>query len=157
MLKQAPPIKPWYKQFWPWFLIFLPMSAVVAGITTFIIAQNNQPALVSDNYYKEGLAINIDKKLQDNAARLGITHTTVIGQSTLSIHLTGDHPSLEFIQVNLRHSTISQHDSSLKLTRISHDVYQAPYILPIEGKWYIRIHDPLNTWEISQSEHLKNP
>jgi len=157
MLKQDSPITPWYKQFWPWFLIFLPMSAVVAGITTFIIAQNNQPTLVSDNHYKEGLAINVDKKLQQNASKLGITHTTIIGQSTLSIHLTGDNASLEFIQVNLRHATISQHDSSLKLIRISHNVYQAPYVLPIEGKWYIRIHDPLITWEISLSEHLSSP
>ena len=29
---------PWYRQFWPWFLIVLPGSVVVAALTTVYIA-----------------------------------------------------------------------------------------------------------------------
>ena len=49
---------PWYKQLWPWLLISLPASAVFGGIATFILAVNSPNALVADDYYKQGLAIN---------------------------------------------------------------------------------------------------
>jgi len=154
MLKPTLSTTPWYKQFWPWFLIFLPLTAVVAGITTFIIAQNNQPELVSSNSYKEGLAININKKLQSNAKKIGITDEVFVGPTTFTLHLTGLKSQLAYIQLKLRHSTISQHDKTLKLIRISDGVFQAPFILPIEGKWYLTIHDPDNTWEIYKSQQL---
>jgi len=154
MLKPTLPVPPWYKQFWPWLLIFLPLSAVVAGITTFIIAQNNQPELVSSNSYKEGLAININRKLQANAERLGIKEDIIIGPTTLTLHLAGLKSPVEYIQLKLRHSTISQHDKTLKLIRISDGVFQAPFILPITGKWYLTIHDPDKTWEISLNQQL---
>jgi len=157
MLKSSLPTTPWYKQFWPWFLIFLPATAVVASITTFIIAQNNQPEMVSSNSYKEGLAINTNMKLQENAKQLGIKEKVIIGPTTFSLHLTGLNLPIEYIQLKLRHSTISQHDKNLKLVRISDGVFQAPFILPIAGKWYLTIHDPDNTWEISTSQQLAAP
>ncbi len=45
--------KPWYKQFWPWFLIILPLSVVVASITTFVVFSNNKVSLVAEDYYKK--------------------------------------------------------------------------------------------------------
>ena len=38
--------KPWYRQFWPWFIIALPASAVVAGLTTLWIAVQTTDSLV---------------------------------------------------------------------------------------------------------------
>lgn len=38
--------KPWYKQFWPWFIIMLPASAVVASVATLFIAINNPDYMV---------------------------------------------------------------------------------------------------------------
>ena len=37
---------PWYKQFWPWFIIALPASAVVAGLYTLWIAMQTGDSLV---------------------------------------------------------------------------------------------------------------
>jgi len=39
--------KPWFKSFWPWFVISLPAAGVIAGITTVIIAVQNAP-IVTD-------------------------------------------------------------------------------------------------------------
>ena len=38
--------KPWYRQFWPWFIIALPASSVVAGLTTVWIAMQTTDSLV---------------------------------------------------------------------------------------------------------------
>ena len=38
--------KPWYRQFWPWFIIALPAASVVAGVTTVWIAMQTTDSLV---------------------------------------------------------------------------------------------------------------
>lgn len=40
-----PDSKPWYKQFWPWFLIALPGSVVIASFITIGIAVENAPTI----------------------------------------------------------------------------------------------------------------
>lgn len=43
----------WYKQFWPWFIIALPASAVIASFTTLWIAISNPDGLVvTDDEYQ---------------------------------------------------------------------------------------------------------
>ncbi len=59
---------PWYKQFWPWFLIALPGSVVIAAFITLFIAIRHADEIVQDDYYKDGLAIN-QKIERDEVAR----------------------------------------------------------------------------------------
>ena len=147
---------PWYKQFWPWFLILLPLTVVIASVITFIIAQNNKPSLVSGNYYKEGLAINSNKKLEETAKKLGLTATISTNSTAITIQLANLENQPAQILVKLRHATISQHDQSLSLVKIADGIYQSPFILPKQGKWYISINDPSHTWEIKSVSYLSN-
>ncbi len=39
---------PWYKQFWPWFIIALPASVVIASFVTLWLAISNPDYLVVD-------------------------------------------------------------------------------------------------------------
>jgi hypothetical protein len=148
---------PWYKQFWPWFLIFLPLSVVIASVITFFIAQNNPPSLVSGDYYKDGLAINANKKLEANAKKLGLSAIITNDNSTFTVQLNGlkEQPPVLFIE--LRHSTISQHDQSFSLTKVANGIYQSPFVLPQQGKWYVSIHAPNGEWEIKKVSYLKTP
>lgn len=44
--------QPWYRQFWPWFIIALPASAVIASFFTLWLAVSNPDTLViSDDQY----------------------------------------------------------------------------------------------------------
>mgnify|MGYP003639778068 FL=1 len=63
---------PWYKQFWPWFLIILPMCAVIASLTTLKIALDNSDSLVAEDYYKQGKAINMDLRKIKYAQQIGM-------------------------------------------------------------------------------------
>ena len=40
---------PWYRQFWPWFIIALPASAVVASFITLWLAISNPDQLVIED------------------------------------------------------------------------------------------------------------
>ncbi len=64
--------QPWYRQFWPWFLILLPASVVVASLYTVYIANRGADDLVVDEYYKDGLAIN--RQLEKEQRSLATGH-----------------------------------------------------------------------------------
>jgi len=42
----TPVVESWYKQFWPWFLIALPGSVVIASMFTITLAVQNAPIIV---------------------------------------------------------------------------------------------------------------
>ena len=44
--------KPWFKQFWPWFLIALPGSVVIASMFTISLAIQNAPVIVQKDLGK---------------------------------------------------------------------------------------------------------
>ena len=46
-------IEPWYRQFWPWFIIALPASAVIASFISLWLAVSNPDHLVvTDDEYE---------------------------------------------------------------------------------------------------------
>ena len=42
--------KPWYKYFWPWFLIAVPLSSFVMAYFLVNFAANTEDSLVVDDY-----------------------------------------------------------------------------------------------------------
>jgi hypothetical protein len=43
---------PWYRQFWPWFIIALPASAVIASLISLYLAVSHpDPIVVEDDEY----------------------------------------------------------------------------------------------------------
>lgn len=93
----APIATPWYRQFWPWFLIALPTSVVVACIFTIYLAVTYKDGMVSDNYYKEGLAINQTLEQDENAKQWGlqadVTFNNQQGEITLTLLSADNAPS----------------------------------------------------------------
>ena len=65
-------VTPWYRQPWPWFLIALPATAVIASIATAIIAARGFDGPVAADYYKQGLAINDEVARAQLARDLGL-------------------------------------------------------------------------------------
>ena len=50
-------IRPWYKEFYVWMVIAGPVSVVLACAVTAVYILQGPDAVVSENYYKEGLAL----------------------------------------------------------------------------------------------------
>jgi hypothetical protein len=64
--------RPWYLEPWPWLLMLGPVIVMIAGFHTAWIAFSQQDALVVDDYYKQGKAINRDLRRDSAASRLGM-------------------------------------------------------------------------------------
>lgn len=109
---------PWYKQFWPWFLITFPATAVIAGIATVILAVKSDDGLVKDDYYKAGLAINQTLELKQNAQQLNLVANVNWDKltQTITLKLTGkisEQPPRLTLQ--LAHATRANHDQTITL------------------------------------------
>lgn len=47
---------PWYREPWPWLLMAGPLIVIIAGLVTAWLAVTSSDGLVTDDYYKKGLA-----------------------------------------------------------------------------------------------------
>ena len=139
--------KSWFKQFWPWFLIILPLAAVVAGISTLIIATSNPPEMVVDDYYKTGKAVNADLSLLSNAKKLGLSAVVVQQEDGLLITLSGLETNTS-LSLSLFHSTQSKRDKFAMLTADAEGNYHYETEQTLEGKWSLRLEPFDKKWRL---------
>jgi len=142
--------EPWYKQFWPWVLIGLPGSVVIACMVTIVIAVKTQDGLVVDDYYKEGLAINQSLERDKNAAALGISAILRLSPEAdlFDLQLVGNAKPGP-VRLQLLHATIANLDQSVDLKIVGNEVLSAD-IAPLRaGKWYLQLESAEGNWRIS--------
>lgn len=142
--------KPWYKQFWPWFLIALPASVVVAGIGTVILAVKTPLNFVESDYYKEGLAINENLAARELANFLGMAAELSINESRIQVDL--NQGLTEALLVKFIHPTDTKQDRQLELERIGAKRFELETELALQGRYTLElvgIHDQ-GVWELEQ-------
>ncbi|MBT9568028.1 MAG: FixH family protein [Thiobacillus sp.] len=154
MMNSALHPKPWYREPWPWFLISLPATAVIAGLTTVWIAATSADGLVVGDYYKAGLAIN-QTLARDTAARsLNLAATLQTANGTLALTLTGQlkiYP--EQLNLVLAHPTRQGMDQTLLLSHAGGGSYRAPLPAMPAGKWHAQLADRASVWRLSGVLH----
>ncbi len=79
--------RPWYREPWPWILAAGPAIVVVAGIYTAWLALKSDDGLVTDDYYRKGLAVNQTIARSEQATRLGLVAGIRIAEDRLSVRL----------------------------------------------------------------------
>ncbi|MBU2976858.1 FixH family protein [Alteromonas sp. C1M14] len=143
---------PWYKQFWPWFLIFVPVITVIMGGVLMYFATSTQDSLVIDDYYKEGKAINASLDKETRAKTLNITtELNVDGDRVAVTFHSGIPADGSAILITFYHVTLEALDTSLLLTRDAAGVYRGVAERPLEGKWRVTL-SPLNEeWKIQNT------
>src|SRR6476646_7248847 len=87
------PRLPWYREPWPWLLMMGPAIVVVAGLFTAWLAVSHEDALVADDYYKQGLAINKEIGREAQAASLRLNARVLFGSHRVRVFLSGDAPA----------------------------------------------------------------
>src|SRR5574343_773764 len=129
-------VLPWYKQRWPWLLIAGPATVVVAGIVTVWLAIVSNDGLVTDDYYKQGLAVNQQLQRQHEAGSLGLSADVM--RSGLGVRLlvtSKDGVDLPpEVTVKLAHPTRAGQDQLVKLTQEGQGFYSGKLAVEIEGR-----------------------
>ncbi|MCK9563460.1 MAG: FixH family protein [Bacteroidales bacterium] len=110
-------VKPWYRQFWPWFLIALPGTVVVAALYTVYLAFQNADAVVVDDYYTEGRAINVSLALDNRARELDLSAAITVDRVSGEVLVTvrGDPAPAEAMTFHLFHPASAELDQTVTL------------------------------------------
>lgn len=138
-------IPPWYKQFWPWFLISILVFAVVIGLGLLWVSLLNPDSMVRDNYYKEGRAINMHMGRDQKASELDIKAAFTIDELTggVSLQLDGKlDPLPSQLLLEIMSPTHAERDRSVELRLISGNHYTGELESSIQGRHYIDLSDP---------------
>jgi hypothetical protein len=146
---------PWYRQFWPWFIIALPTTAVIASFATLFIAVTNAPDLVIEDYTRIG-EISMAQLDRDRRATELDLHATVTFRATdnpqqqlLSIRLRGNDNARLPARIILKsvHSTLPSLDVEAELA--SSDGYYSGIFPLLIGTYNLHIVDPERSWKLS--------
>ena len=141
---------PWYKQRWPWILMAGPAVVIVAGIVTAWLAVTSSDGLVTDDYYKEGLAVNQSLHRDHEAASLGLRADLMRAGLNLRL-LVAAEATTKFpatLTLKLAHPTIAGRDQTIQLNSEGNGFYAGQLATAIGGRWLVSIEDPSGEWRL---------
>jgi hypothetical protein len=130
---------PWYRYFWPWFIVVLLSASVVAGIATVVIAFANQDSLVTESWYENGTQINRRLESEANAVRRSIRAELRIDDVTgeVRVELAGQGVAeVRELELDLSHPTQASSDRSITLVRLDSSSFRGQLSSKLSGRWY---------------------
>jgi len=140
---------PWYRKAWPLLLFIPPGGAVIGGILTIVLAIQSPNALVVDDYYKEGLAINQQKHRIETARVQQLNALLRSDGSRLELTLSGNEDTRDqALTLQFIHATRADLDRSIQLKPLGEGSYTAPTPALPAGVWYLRLRPADKRWEI---------
>lgn len=141
----------WYREPWPWILMAGPAIVVVAGLATAVIAVKTDDGLVSEDYYKRGMAINRTIAREERARDLGLSATVQFadGHDRVRVLITSGAPPAEPPTLTLVNATRAELDRSVRLRATAPGVYEGVVKMPARGVWRIRLEDAASTWRLA--------
>ncbi|WP_086980920.1 FixH family protein [Vibrio aphrogenes] len=140
---------PWYKQFWPWFLIFLPMCAVIGSFVTLGVFTKNSVDLVSEDYYKQGKGINVDLSKIHVAKGFKLQASVVSTPQGINVSLDKGKLSLyPALTITFTHRTLPDRDFARTLSSDANGNYRFNLPQPIQGPWFVKVEPHNKEWLI---------
>jgi len=123
-----------------------PAAAIVGGVVTLWLAAAGADALVAEDYYRRGLAVNQELRRERAARERGIVLEPALGEGRLEIRLAGADP--EWLDVQLVHATRAGLDQRLRAARVAPGEYRAALAPLAAGRWQLVVEDPRREWRV---------
>ena len=142
-------VAPWYKHRWPWLLMSGPLVVMVAGFVTMWISFSGADALVVDDYYKQGKAINKDLRRDRMASNLGLQFS--LRYDAASGNLVGGMKGLTNqlpLTLLLVHPTVPQKDKRMVVTPDSEGQFSLTLPMLERAHWQVQIEDAARSWRL---------
>ncbi|WP_332671258.1 FixH family protein [Aromatoleum sp.] len=148
-------LDPWYRQGWPWFLIAIPATAVVAGAVTLWLAVQSWDGLVVDDYYQQGKTIQTTIARTERANEMGLAADLTIRAEEVRLQLAAK-PGTTLpptVVLTIAHPTRSGHDQVL-LLKLDDGAFAGPLEPLAVGRWLIQLEDESRTWRLNGTVYL---
>lgn len=142
--------QPWYKQRWPWLLMIGPGLVVIAGIVTVWLAIVSNDGLVTDDYYKQGLAVNKTLERDHQAGALGLQADLMRSGNAIRLMIRGNEGVVVPLTIDLKlaHPTRAGQDQVIAMTSEGQGFYGGKISGEVAGRWLVSIEDPAGKWRL---------
>jgi hypothetical protein len=143
--------KPWYAHAWPWLLMLGPVLVIIAGGYTCWLAFSRQDAMVVDDYYKQGSAINQDLRRDRVATSLGLSlharydpvHGTLKGRlQSFGAPVAGN------VTLSLAHATQPEKDLHLQVPLDQHGEFSVALPMLDRARWQLTVEGAQRDWRL---------
>lgn len=144
---------PWYRNHWPWLLMLGPTLVIIAGIFTMWLAFTREDAMVMDDYYQEGRAINQDLRRDQVAKEKGLSFTLDYDaqQGQLKGRVQTRHaPWVGALQLHFIHPTQPAADKHIVLHTDAAGDFTAPFPMLQKTRWKILLEDQEKQWRLTR-------
>jgi uncharacterized protein len=151
-------IRPWYKEFYVWMMLFFPMLAVFGCIVTIILAVKSNDGLVVDDYYKKGLEINRTLERDQNALDYQLNADINLDQESEEVEMVlaaaSNFKYPENLSVSFLHATRLGFDKEVNMILTNNNIYRGNLTALIPGKWYVHIQR--GNWRLIKTININN-
>jgi hypothetical protein len=146
--------RPWYRQFWPWFIMGLPAAAVIASFTSLYFAVVNEDSLVRDDWYQDGKAANKDLRRYQVAKQAGMNadlrFDAITGEVMVDVNANDKNITLpDTLELMLSHTTLAERDQTLTLHHQKNGHYLGTLEREPQGKFSVELGNA--QWRISNA------
>lgn len=141
---------PWYRQFWPWFLISLPATAVAGCAVTIWLALASPNALVVDDYSRIALSTEARLERDRAATELGVRAALQLVPAAGITHLRIWPPGVAPERLSLRfvHPTLAERDRRVELLRTP-DGWSGEVGDLGRDRWYVQLESGDGRWRLA--------
>jgi hypothetical protein len=143
---------PWYTQRWPWLLMLGPVLVIVAGSVTAWLAYTRQDAMVVDDYYKKGKAINQDLRRDRVASAMLLSfaarYDAAAGMLKGEMTSFGKPLSTPF-KIRLAHSTLPEKDLALDALPDARGHFEVALPMLERARWQVAVEGNTHDWRLA--------
>ncbi len=119
--------RPWYREFWVWFLLLVLAAGLASGIGVFVIGMSQAPQMVTGDYQKLGKALVDTRRRAEAAEALGLSARLSVDKGLAELTLSARQPQALPDQLLLRfeHPTSTERDIQVVALRVDGERWQA--------------------------------
>ena len=152
LVERSKQARPWYAQAWPWLLMLGPAVVVVAATYTGWLAFSRQDAMVVDDYYMQGKAINQDLRRDRAATALGLSaqiRYDAAGGNLRGTLLSFGAPVAGKIRIHLTHATQPEKDLHIEAQPDRRGEFSIGLPMLEMGRWEVLIENAQRDWRLT--------
>lgn len=150
MSAQPASTRPWYREPMVWLMLALPAAAVVAGLSTVVIAVRASgddaiPESIRRTAQMQEADLAADRQAQQRHLRASVQLTRSTG--AVQVNLTGDAVREDRLELRLIHATDGAHDAVAVLVR-SGDAWLGRVDAPLNHTWALVLAAENDAWRL---------
>lgn len=145
---------PWYAHRWPWFLMLGPVVVIIGGSFASYLAITRPDAMVVDDYYNQGKAINQDLRRDHVASVLGLAFEARYDPASATLAgrmLGGALPLATPVHLYLAHPTQPAKDLQLLLQPDAAGRFSLHLPMLERARWQVVVEGTQREWRLARS------